>query len=142
MISFRLTAALLATFSGTLTLHAAFPIPLPSPVPANETPFANLQPGQDAVLKNITTNAPNDDTKACSIRLSQKFDKSGQEHSLNFSWVTGAPYEYATGISRTENDSMRFTGFGTGSTVTTTVCDAVPMSENEKRFLRLRIVQP
>lgn len=58
-------------------LHA-FPIPLPSPVPADETPFANLQPGQYAILKNITTNAPNDVTKACSIRLSQKFDKSGQ----------------------------------------------------------------
>lgn len=56
----------------------AFPIPLPSPVPANETPFANLQPGQYAVLKNITTNAPTNDEKACAIRLSQKFDKSGQ----------------------------------------------------------------
>jgi autotransporter-associated beta strand protein len=56
----------------------AFPIPLPSPVPANEAPFANLQPGQYAVLKNITTNNPTDDHKACAIRLSQKFDKSGQ----------------------------------------------------------------
>lgn len=56
----------------------AFPIPLPSPVPANETPFANLQPGQYAVLKNITTNNPTNDHKACAIRLSQKFDKSGQ----------------------------------------------------------------
>ena len=55
----------------------AFPIPLPSPVPANETPFTNLQPGQYAVLTNLTTTPANDD-KACSIRLSQKFDKSGQ----------------------------------------------------------------
>lgn len=56
----------------------AFPIPLPSPVPANEAPFANLQPGQYAVVKNITTNNPTNDHKACAIRLSQKFDKSGQ----------------------------------------------------------------
>lgn len=63
-----------------LTGSAAFcfPIPLPSPVPANEAPFANLQPGQYAVLKNITTNNPTNDHKACAIRLSQKFDKSGQ----------------------------------------------------------------
>lgn len=53
-----------------------FPIPLPSPVPANETPFANPQPGQYAVLKNINTKYPTDDHKACAIRLSQKFDKS------------------------------------------------------------------
>ena len=60
------------------TAAHCFPIPLPSPVPANETPFANLQPGQYAVLKNITTNNPTNDHKACAIRLSQKFDKSGQ----------------------------------------------------------------
>jgi autotransporter-associated beta strand protein len=73
------------TLSNTLLLWTlacgagqAFPIPLPSPVPANETPFANLQPGQYAVLKNITTNNPANDHKACAIRLSQKFDKSGQ----------------------------------------------------------------
>ncbi|MEY3897924.1 MAG: hypothetical protein RLZZ214_3445, partial [Verrucomicrobiota bacterium] len=73
------------TISTTMLLWAlawsvgqAFPIPLPSPVPANETPFANLQPGQYAVLKNITTNNPTNDHKACAIRLSQKFDKSGQ----------------------------------------------------------------
>ncbi|MGL5017975.1 MAG: PA14 domain-containing protein [Luteolibacter sp.] len=73
------------TFPTTLLLWAlawsvgqAFPIPLPSPVPANEAPFANLQPGQYAVVKNITTNNPTNDHKACAIRLSQKFDKSGQ----------------------------------------------------------------
>lgn len=72
-------ATLPSILAGIFTLDAsAFPIPLPSPVPANETPFANLQPGQYAILKNITTNAPSDVTKACSIRLSQKFDKSGQ----------------------------------------------------------------
>jgi autotransporter-associated beta strand protein len=74
----KITSITLVSWVLAGAIGLAFPIPLPSPVPADESRFANLLPGQYAVVKNITTNAPTNDEKACSIRLSQKFDKSGQ----------------------------------------------------------------